>query len=311
MPTPEHVGFFINDVAFYSKKYIAPATDAAVYQAATGWMTSPKKRKLFDVTLSLHNNVFFVPKSNRSFDIKNADFSFFDIENQTSATVPSVLGGSSKNYLVDRFGYQIKVQTPEGINQEAIYYPYLQTSVSLWNGFEVVGKYSGKVKLKNGNYQVYGFGLKHNLSQYFKALEKDKINLAALLAYAKEEIAFGFLDVTTDYGGLGINRIASTINSYQLQISASKEWRKFELMGSVIANRSNFKYNVSGETGVLEGLLHIQSGLNEKLKEVSSTKNNYFGEISGRYQFDKIYLQTSIAFGKFANANLSVQYEFN
>jgi hypothetical protein len=34
------------------------------------------------------------------------------------------------------------------------------------------------------------------------------------------------------------------------------------------------------------------------------------GEISGRYQFSKIFVQTTIAFGKFVNSNVSVQYEF-
>ncbi|MEY2922932.1 MAG: hypothetical protein RL108_1558, partial [Bacteroidota bacterium] len=37
---------------------------------------------------------------------------------------------------------------------------------------------------------------------------------------------------------------------------------------------------------------------------------NGIGEISGRYQFSKFYVQSSIAFGKFVNTNLSVQYEF-
>lgn len=309
--TFEQIGRFLNDATLYSEKYITPATDAAVYQASTGWMSSPKKRKLYDVTLGLHGNVFFVPKRDRSFQISNSDFSFFTIENQTGASVPSALGNDNQYYLVGQIdNNEIRMQTPKGVNQESIFYPYLQGSISLWKGFEVVGKYSTKVKLKRGDYQVYGFGLKHNFSQYFKSLEKRKINLAALLAFSKENISFDFIDTYTSYGNLGINKITGKVDTWQLQLSASKEWKKFELMCSAITNRSDFKYMLTGERGQIEDVIPVQYILNEKLKDIYKTKFNYIGEISGRYQFSKFYVQTSLAFGKFVNTNLSVQYEF-
>jgi len=54
----------------------------------------------------------------------------------------------------------------------------------------------------------------------------------------------------------------------------------------------------------------LQQVLNKRLEEIYKTKTNFMGEISGRYQISKIYLQSTIAFGKFVNTNLSVQYEF-
>ena len=75
-------------------------------------------------------------------------------------------------------------------------------------------------------------------------------------------------------------------------------------------NKSNFKYSLTGERGQIEDAIPVQYILNEKLKEIYKTKYNYMGEISGRYQFSKIYVQSSVAFGKFVNTNISVQYEF-
>lgn len=307
----QDIGLFLEDATYFSEKYITPATDVAVYQASSSWMTSPKKRKLFDVTLSLHSNLFFVPKRDRSFEIKNSDFSFFTIENSTSATVATALGNDNQYFLVGQIdGNQVRIETPKGVNQETIFYPYLQGSISLWKGFEVIAKYSTKVKLKRGDYQVYGFGLKHNFSQYFKTLESKKIHLAGLVAYSKEEISFGFLDTNTSYGNLGINQLTGEVNTWQFQLSASKEWKKFELMTSIITNQSDFKYYLSGPKGEIEKTIPVQYVLNEKLKDIYKSKFNALGEIAGRYQFSKIYVQTSIAFGKFVNSNLSVQYEF-
>jgi hypothetical protein len=314
--TFEQIDRFLNDATLYSEKYITPATDGAVYQASSGWMTSPKKRKLYEVTLGFHGNVFFVPKSDRSFEINNSDFSFFSIQTAngdavSSATVPTALGSDTQYYLTGNIDSNlIRMEAPNGVNQEAVFYPYMQGSIALWKGFEVVGKYSTKVKLKRGDYQVYGFGLKHNFSQYFKSLQKKKISLAALLAFSKENISFDFLDTYTSYGNLGINRITSKVDTWQFQVSASKEWKKFELMTSLISNKSNFKYSLTGERGQIEDAIPVQYILNEKLKEIYKTKYNYMGEISGRYQFSKIYVQSSVAFGKFVNTNISVQYEF-
>ncbi|MEW5675989.1 DUF6588 family protein [Flavobacterium enshiense] len=307
----EDLGYLLNDALFFSDQYITPATDAAVYQAASGWMTSPKKRKLWDVTLGIHTNLFFVPKRDRSFDIKNSDFQFFQIEGATSANVPTALGNDAQIYLVgDLDGEEIRLKSPEGVNQETIFYPYLQGSIALPYGFEILGKYSTKTKLKKGDYQVYGFGLKHNFSQYFKSLESKKIHLAALVLYSKEDISFDFISIPTQYGSLGINRLNGLVDTWQFQVNASKEFGNFELMAGIIANTSNFKYKVGGERGEIEDVIPLQEILNIKLEEIYKTKTNVMGEVSGRYGFKKFYFQPIVAFGKFVNTNFSVQYEF-
>lgn len=148
----EQIGYLLNDALLYSEKYIVPATDAAVYQSSSSWVNSPKKRKLWDVTLGLHGNVFFVPKENRSFKVKNSDFQFFEIENATSATVPTALGDDSQIFLIgDLNGAQVRLKTPEGVDQEIITYPYLQGSIELPYGTELMLRYSTRTKLKKGN----------------------------------------------------------------------------------------------------------------------------------------------------------------
>jgi hypothetical protein len=320
--TLEQIGHLLDDALFFSDKYITPATDAAVYQASSNWVTTPKKKALWDVSLSIHTNVFFVPKSDRNFIISNSDFSFFTIENATSAVVPTALGNDAQVWLVGQLTTdpgnettpptttEVRLKSPEGIDQQTVVYPYLQGSIGLWYGTEFVAKYSTKVKLKKGYYQVYGAGLKHNLSQYFKKAEAKNYFFSAMFGYSKEDISFDFLDIQTENGSLGIDKINGLVDTWQFQINASKQWKKFELMTAVIANTSDFEYKVSG-SGVGEGTLAIFKDLvNAKLEEIYKTKTNLIGELSGRYQISKFYVQTSFAFGKFVNSNFSIQYEF-
>lgn len=308
----EDLGNFLNDATWFSDKYITPATDASVYQAISNWVVTPKKKNFGEVTVSLHGNLFFVPNRDREFKISNSDFSFLEIEGATSTTVATALGNDTQYYLTGNLdGNAVRIETPRGINQETIFHPYLQASVALWKGTEIMGKYSTKIKLKRGDYQVYGFGVKHNLSQYLPYLEKNKFYIATLLGYSKEKVNFDFLDTQTAYGNLGINRISGLVDTYQFQVSASKQWNKFELMLSSISTYSKFKYQLTGERGTIEDFIPVQYILNEKLKDIYKSKFNSVGEISGRYAFySKFYVQSSVAFGKFVNTNFSVQYEF-
>lgn len=307
----EQIGYLLSDALLYSEQYIVPATDAAVYQASSAWVMSPKKRKKWDVVLGLHTNVFFVPKADRTFQIQNSDFQFFEIEGATSATVPTALGNNDQIYLLgDIGGEEVRFETPEGVNQETVVYPYLQGGIELPYGFEFLARFSTRTKLKRGDYQVYGFGLKYNLSQYFPKIEAKNIHFSVAAIYSKEDISFDFLDINTVYGNLGINNFNSLVDTYHFQLSASKEFKKFELITNLIINRSFFEYVVDGKKGSIEEVLPVQDIINTLLTRIAKDKTNVLAEVSGRYQISKFYVQSSIAFGKFVNGNIGVQYQF-
>lgn len=311
----QQISNLVDDAVWYSDKYITPATDGAVYMASSGWMNSPKKRKLFSFDVSIHANAFIVPNRDSKFDIKNSDFKFFEIHDATSATVPSALGNEDFVYLKGTLnGSLVWLKTPEGINQEFAAYSYLKSSIALWYGTEIIVKYSPKIKINKGEYQVYGFGIQHNIDQYFKKLIDKKINFAALAIYSSEEIQNSFVTIDTPYGNLGINTLIGKIDTYQFQINASKEFKKFEIMGGVLFNVSDFKYFVGGDKGTSEisiNGLNFQDYYNLRLKEAYKTKTNFIGEVSCRYNLYKgLYAQSVFGFGKFINGNFSVQYQF-
>ncbi|WP_130734591.1 DUF6588 family protein [Flavobacterium sp. J27] len=307
----EKIGYLLTDALFYSEKYIIPMTDAAVYQASSGWVLSPKKKEKWEVTLGIHTNVFFVPNKDRDFQIKNSDFQFFEIEGASTATVPTALGNNDPHFLIGEIGGEtVRFKTPEGVNQETIIYPYFQASVELPYGFEFIGRYSPKTKLKKGNYQVYGAGLKYNLSQHFKNWEIKKIHLAVAGIYSNADVSFDFLDVNTAYGNLGINRINGIVDTWHLDLLFSKEFKNLDLNGNFILNYSTFNYLVNGPKGSIEEIIPVQQIINELLTRIEKDKINTIFEITGIYHINKFALQSSFAFGKFANLNFGVQYQF-
>ena len=307
----DDLGLFVKDAIFYSDKYITPATDAAVYQSSSAWVNTVKKKKLWDFSVGINANVFLVPNRDRTFQLKNSDLSFFTIENANAVETPTALGNANQYFLSgDLDGTPVRIETPQGIDQQFVFYPHLHGSVSLWYGTDLLIKFSPYTRLKQSEYQVYGFGLKHNLDQYFKGLQSKKVNLAATFSYSKEDIRFAFLDINTPYGTLGLNQLSGLVDTYQFQFNASKEFKKFEFITGLIANTSDFRYILSGPEGTIESVISIQKTLNDNLKTIYKTKINYMAEVSCRYQISKVFVQSTIAFGKFVNSNFSVQYEF-
>lgn len=305
------IGYLIKDAIFFTDLYVSPAADAAVYQAASSWVNTPQKAELWDFTLGLHVNTFFVPKSDRSFRLNNSDLSFFQIEGQDSALTPTALGSDQFVNLKGVLGgSDVSLKSPEGIDREVVVYSYIQGSLGIGFGTEAIAKFSPKINLKNVSYQVYGFGFKHSISQYFSKVEAKNFYISALVAYAKEDLTVNFLDVETQYGNLGFNALNSLIDTWQFQINASKKWKNFELSSGVIANTSAFEYKVKGEKGAIEEILPLQDVLNGELKSIATNKFNCIGEVSGRLNFNRFFVQTTFAFGKFVNSNISLQYKF-
>lgn len=305
------IGYLIQDAIYFTDQYVTPATDAAVYQAASSWVNTPQKAELWDFTLGIHVNTFFVPQSDRTFRLNNSDLNFFQIENQDSALTPTAMGSNEFVTLSGILGgSEVSLKSPEGINREVVVYPYLQGSLGVGFGTEAVVKFSAKVDFKKVSYQVYGFGLKHSISQYFKEIESKNFFFSGLIAYAREDLTVNFLDVETEYGNLGFNALNSLIDTWQFQINGSKKWNKFELSSGIIANTSSFEYKVKGKKGEIEQIIPLQSVLNKELKSIADSKFNCIGEISGRVEINRFFVQTTIAFGKFVNSNLSLQYKF-
>lgn len=302
----------LDDAVKYSDNYLSPATNAAIYQSSTSWITTAKPKKLWDVTFELHGNFFVVPKKDRSFVYKNSDYSFFQLQNTSEAELPTAIG-SNQQYDISGtiFGNEIKLRTPEGVNREVISYPYLHVALGLPFGLELVTRTSTITKLGEGNYFIYGYGLKCNLSRYFKKLMDSKINIALMPVYSREDLSVNFLNIPSNVGNFGINKVSSKVDTYHCNLAISKEFKNFEIIAVGIANYSNFQYELSNSGITDVSALPFAELLNPYVDKLESPKVNFLGEITANYSYNKFSVITSLALGKFVNGNIGFAYRVN
>lgn len=307
----------LNDLTWYTKQYIEPASESIIYQAASAWMISPKKKEAWKFTLGLQNNFFVVPGKNRNFQVQNNDFEFFSLDGVTgnsSVSVPTVLGPKSSYYLIGDIEINGDPQTislrMDGVNQEIIYYPYLHGNLTLPLGLELHVKYSFKNRLKRGEYQVYGFGLQYNISQHFA--KESEFNLAIMAAYNNENINVDFVQSYRTQIDIGLRSFNTIAQGMQLQVAGSKEFGKWELIGAILWNKSYLKHSFNGVAADIQGVpIDLMPVFNSRVEEFKKDQSLWMGEVSTRYAFaKKFHAQTTFSFGRLFNSNLGIQYDF-
>ena len=301
----------LDDVVSFSENFFEPAADVLAFQAASGWITSTKKTNLWDFKLGFQMNGLVVPNNKKSFQISNSDFVFFEIEGYTSMIVPTGLGNDDQCFLVGVLdGSEVRLKTPEGMQQNTLVMPYVYSELGLAYGTSLSIRYTPKSSLKGGDFKLFGIGLMHNLDQYFTKLKEKKINIASQIVYVNQVVGLKYLSLSSESININVNKILSTIDTYQFQLSASKEYKKWELMASLIANRNTFNYSVPNEN--LNDDSVGNDLLNQLLKTISTDSFNMLAEFSGRYGLNNnFYLQGSVVLGKLINTNFGIQYQFN
>ena len=129
------------DLIALSQQYVSPAAEASTYQASSGWYASAKKKKLWEIEISLQGNWLFIPTDKKTFLVDEANLTNLEIQgNATTALIPTTLGGES-NVVLEGFieDDQFEFDAPEGLNESYVNHYQFQFGLGLWQGFRMQG----------------------------------------------------------------------------------------------------------------------------------------------------------------------------
>ena len=297
----EDLGAIVGDLVFLADKYVSPAAEASVYQSSGGWYTSAKKKDLWELEISLQGNMLVVPNKSKNFVINNSDLDYFQIQGEaTSSNSPTALGGSNYIVLEDRDDNGFEFDSPEGIDESFVEHGQLHVSLGLWEGTSFIGRYSPKIKINKTYYQLYGFGLQHNISQWIPALNDSSFELAGLISYSVYSVSDNFSEIR--FAGESLNSVVVDGKSIIFNLVASKQLDKFNISSSVGLASSKFEYSLGG-TG--SNLLPL---LNRELGTLNESKSNFKADLGVDYRIHDFSVNTMVTFGKYTNLILGINY---
>ena len=232
--------------------YLQPAMKGSIYLMNSGWYTTSKVHKKFGFDLTLSLNSVLVPDAEKSFDISSFNF----IQSNTNS-LPTIFGESVNNELIvtiPKNDFQPQLSSsflaPGGIKDKfplgIVSSPSVQASLGLPFKTEITIRYLPEYNRNRVFFSNYGFGLKHDLLQYFKFFNKiPALNLSAFGAVSFMNINY---DIQSTKSFNGSNQIATFhISNYKFQILSSLNFSIFEIYGGIGISGGKSSFTLLGD----------------------------------------------------------------
>lgn len=292
----------VNDLVYLAGEYTFPAAEAAAYQSSGGWYTSAKKKELWDLEFSVQGNLLFIPNKRKNFVIDEAKLTNLSIQGSaTTASTPTALGGDNFVVLEGNFnGNNFEFDSPEGVDETFVKHAQIQAALGLWGGTTFIARYSPKIKINKTYYQILGFGLQHNLSQWIPKIEESSFDISGLVTYSFYSVSDNFSEVDLLIGKL--NSVIVDGQSFMFNLIASKQINKFNFSTGLGLTSSKFEFEVGGEGDQILGLL------NDRLGALNESKTNFKADLGIDYRFGDFSVNSMLTVGNFTNLILGLNY---
>ena len=169
--------------------YTRPMEEGLMYGLTGGWYHSAKVKDKWKFSLSLVSNGTFVPNEKRSHTINVDNYDNLAINNGSGIIeIPTILGSTNSSIvltLLHQTG-DFDFEVPSGIgllDLNMLPAPFLQASLGLPEGTELKVRFFPKVTIDQAKIGLFGLGVQHEFSRWFKGLKESNISLSALVAY--------------------------------------------------------------------------------------------------------------------------------
>ncbi len=228
-----------DDANLLMENYMAPVMEGMLFSLNNGWYHTAKTHKKlgFDITISA--NAAIVPGASKTFQFNESDYEFLSLESGSSQ-MNTVMGGENTSQIGIRIpeanDYKIADFTlPDGVGNDlplnAVPSPMIQASLGIPFKTDISVRFLPQINTDDVEGNLIGFGLKHNLMQYFGPLDKLPLNVALFGGYTTMEATYNLQNA----GGLsGSNQEAVfKLNAYTVQAIASLDFPVISLYGGI------------------------------------------------------------------------------
>ena len=295
----------LSDLSFLMQEFVEPGIESTMYQTSSGWYTDAKALDTWEVKVSVQGNMLFIPNKKKTFFVDNNALSNLSVRPGDSPFFSTAAGGVSNSYLVGSInGNPIgEIYAPSGINQSYVTHGLLNLEVGLPYGTSITGRISPKTKIKSSSIQAFGFGLKHNISQWISELKASTFDLSLLAAYSLYQVNDQFSNLEL-LPGESINSIKSEGETFLLGLISSKKIGAFDVSLAVLHSNSKPDLSFGGQGTI------VTSILNETVSRTTPRVLNTTVDLGLSYNYKDFSLNSILTIGDFTNLLVGLNYQF-
>jgi len=248
-----------DDASLLTENYLNPGMKGLMYSMNGGWYTTAKTHKKFGFDITINANASFVPNSDQTFAFVPSDYSFLALpngesslntvmsENDTETTVDIRIPNGDGTFNVASF------DMPGGISKDlpinAVPTPMVQLGLGLPLNTDIKVRFIPNINFDdNVESGLIGFGLQHDLMQYFGPLEKLPLNVSVLAAFTNMKVTYNIEDEDpTDNVAVNNGKAEFKMNAWTVQALASLDFKIITLYGGLGYNSGSTTAKMKGD----------------------------------------------------------------
>ncbi|WP_298780144.1 DUF6588 family protein [uncultured Polaribacter sp.] len=247
-----------NDRSKLIEAYISPAMKGLIYGMNNGWYHTAKVHKPLGFDISIGLNASFVPEKDEMFSLSG-----LTSINNGSITAATVAGSedttpsTTVDFEESGTTFSTTFNAPGGIKESlplsAVPAPAIQVSLGLPAKFEVNLRLVPKVGDDDVKGNLFGIGLKKEITSLFGPMDKTPLHVSLLAAYTSMSVEYNI----ESEGDIAVqNGLAEfKLNAYTVQAIASLNFPIINLYGGVGYNSGNSTLNMTGDYTLSYGAL--------------------------------------------------------
>lgn len=291
------------DARILAEGYTAPIGKTLTYALNSGWATSAKTHKKLGFGLTIGGAAPFVPDLDQVFT--PTGLTSLSVPSGSLSTVFGEGGDQELNFsfsesvLGNEIEYEGKLSFPGGLKDElplgTVPAPIVQASVGVVFETDLLVRFIPTMEMQGSTFSLTGFGLKHNIMQYFGPLDKLPLNVSVLAAISKASFEYDLSDST--FGGNSTNRkMTFEADTFTIQALASIDLPIISAFAGLGYNAGDSQFNVSGDYSIDYGITGIGPRILKDPISIASDASGVMGIVGARLNllFLKIFANYTI-----------------
>jgi len=291
------------DARVLAEGYTAPIGKTLTYALNSGWATSAKTHKKLGFGLTIGGAAPFVPDVDQVFT--PTGLTSLSVPSGSLSTVFGEGGDQELNFsfsesvLGNEIEYEGKLSFPGGLKDElplgTVPAPIVQASVGVVFDTDLLVRFIPTMEMQGSTFSLTGFGLKHNIMQYFGPLDKLPLNVSLLAAISKASFEYDLSDST--FGGNSTNRkMTFEADTFTIQALASIDLPIISAFAGLGYNAGDSQFNVSGDYSIDYGITGIGPRILKDPISIASDASGVMGIVGARLNllFLKIFANYTI-----------------
>ena len=247
-----------DDASLLSKNYLNPAMEGLMYSMNGGWATTAKVHKKFGFDLTIGVNASIVPDASKIFAFVPGEYSFISLPSGQNE-VPTIMSEDDSETIINVSipngdgTYKVaSFDMPGGITEDlpvnAVPAPTVQIGFGLPFKTDIKARFVPTQTFDDVEAKLLGFGLQHDLTQYFGPLDKLPLSVSILGAFTNMSVTYAMNDEDlTDNVAVSNGEVEFKLNTWTVQALASIDFKLITFYGSLGYNNGKTTAKMKGD----------------------------------------------------------------